>query len=637
LHWRCLKYKSQLRYTSNQSRIKKILTKEVKFRLTREICHHFPITKNNSVILDGDNRFILKEALNMSKLNSIIKWTQFFLLSILFIISTSCNLNANDKQLDFTSSNLPIIVINTHGQEIPYDDPRIVADMGIIYNGKGQRNNITDPFNNYDGKISIEIRGSSSAGWAKKSYGLETQNEDGSNRNVSLLGFPEENDWVLYAPYYDRSFLRNVLSFKLANDMGWYATRTKYCELVLNGEYQGIYVLMEKIKRDKNRVDIAKLNPDEISGDDLTGGYIIKIDKEPWRPGFDSKYEPFSGAWQKIRYQYHYPKAKNIVPQQEEYIRNFITEFEDVMNSDYYADAEIGYASYLNVESFVDHFILNELSKNVDAYRLSTYFYKDKDSKDGRLVAGPAWDFNFSFGNVGYYDAHLIFNWQLEFLTEDDNFRAEDRYQVPFWWKKLFNDLNFRTKIHDRWFELRNDKLDIGNLNQFIDSVADTLNEAQERNFQIWIGPGDPKLPEDGWFPPSFPIDDLETYADEIEYLKYWMTNRIYWMDQKISTFTDVSLKGSETLPADFDLKQNYPNPFNSYTLIEFYLPTSEFIELRIINERGETVKTIVKKFYTKGSHQIKFDSNNLVSGIYFYRLKNSSGEQMFKKMLLIK
>ncbi len=202
------------------------------------------------------------------------------MISLILLFICNLSLYAGNKLIDFTSSNLPIIIINTNGLSIPYDNPRIVAEMGIIYNGQGERNNISDSLNNYSGKISIEIRGASSSGWSKKSYGIETQNDDGSNNNVSLLGMPEENDWILYASYYDRSFLRNVLTFKLANDMGWYASRTRYCELVLNGEYQGIYVLMEKIKRDKNRVDISKLNPDEISGDDVTGGYIIKVDKE---------------------------------------------------------------------------------------------------------------------------------------------------------------------------------------------------------------------------------------------------------------------------------------------------------------------------------------------------------------------
>lgn len=314
--------------------------------------------------------------------------------------------------VNFTSSNLPIIVIDTHGQSIPYDDPRIVADMGVIDNGQGMRNQINDPFNNYEGKISIEIRGSSSAGWLKKSYGLETQNDDGSDRNFMLLGMPAENDWILYGPYYDRSLIRNVLTFHLVNQMGWYPTRTRFCELVLNGDYQGVYVLMEKIKRDRNRVNIARLDAYEVTGDDLTGGYIIKIDKEPWKPGFDSKYPPQPSSSRKIRYQFHYPRGEVIVSEQRDYNQGFIDAFETTMYNYNNSNPAQSYGLYLNVESFVDNFIINELSRNVDGYRLSTYFHKDKDSKGGKLVAGPVWDFNFSFGNVGYYQAENLEGWQ---------------------------------------------------------------------------------------------------------------------------------------------------------------------------------------------------------------------------------
>ena len=168
--------------------------------------------------------------------------------------------NNNLNVVSFTSSNLPIVVINTHGQQIP-DDYKIIADMGIIYNGEGVRNNLTDPFNNYNGKIGIEIRGSSSQMFPKKQYAVETKDANGNDLDVSLLGFPPEEDWILYAPYNDKSLIRDVLVYKLANDMGRYASRSKFCELVLNGEYMGIYVLFEKIKRDANRVNIKKMEP----------------------------------------------------------------------------------------------------------------------------------------------------------------------------------------------------------------------------------------------------------------------------------------------------------------------------------------------------------------------------------------
>ena len=292
------------------------------------------------------------------------------------------------EPITFNTSNLPIMVIDTYGNQIP-DEPRVNAFMGIIDNDSGV-NNLGDNYNGYNGQITIERRGNSSQWNDKTPYRFETVNEAGENNNVSLLGMPEENDWVLYAPWQDKSMIRNIITYRMSNDLGKYAPRTKFIELYLNDEYRGVYVLMEKIKRDANRVNISKLNPDEVTGDDLTGGYILKFD---WfftgdnLGGFESEIDGNI-------YNYHYPKPSDIVAEQENYIINYINDFETIMSSDQYADQFTGYPSVLNVDSFVDFILLQELAKNVDAYRLSTYIYKDKESVDNRLTAGPVWDFD---------------------------------------------------------------------------------------------------------------------------------------------------------------------------------------------------------------------------------------------------
>ena len=158
----------------------------------------------------------------------------------------------------FTDSNLPIVVLSTENNQPIVDDPRIVAHMGIIDNGTGVRNYLTDPFTNYDGRIEIEIRGSTSQQYPKKGYGFETQDSLGNKIQVAVLGMPPENDWILYGPYPDKTLIRNVLTFDLARKMGHYAADTRYCELVLNGDYRGVYIMMERIKRDVNRVNIKK-------------------------------------------------------------------------------------------------------------------------------------------------------------------------------------------------------------------------------------------------------------------------------------------------------------------------------------------------------------------------------------------
>ncbi|MEJ2054313.1 MAG: CotH kinase family protein, partial [Calditrichaceae bacterium] len=270
------------------------------------------------------------------------------------------------SQVNFESSNLPVIIINTNGQSIP-NSSKIMADMGIIFNGSGERNYVTDSLNNYNGKIGIELRGSSSLMFPKKQFAVETRDSTGENLNVSLLGLPAENDWVLYAPYSDKSLMRNVLLYELSNEIGQYASRSRFCELILNGNYRGVYVLLEKIKKDDNRVDISTLNPAEISGEDLTGGYIIKIDKRDGEEvdGWYSDFLPVPGQSYKIFYQYHYPRPDDIVPEQQTYIKNYFDNLENILHGRNYDDPETGYASLIDVSSFVDFFLLNEISKNV--------------------------------------------------------------------------------------------------------------------------------------------------------------------------------------------------------------------------------------------------------------------------------
>ncbi len=553
---------------------------------------------------------------------------------ILFIFLISQSVFGWQTSGDFTSSNLPIVIINTNDQDIPYDDPRIIAEMQIIYQENGERNLVSDSANNYSGNISLEIRGESSATWDIKSYGFETQNEDGSNRNVSLLGLPEDNDWVLHAPYFDRSLLRNVLSYHLSREMGWYASRTVYCEVILNDEYQGIYVLMEKIKKDKNRVDIATLSPEEISGDDVTGGYILRVDKEGWSSGIDSSFPTTEHSNVIIRYQYYYPKADEITPEQEEYIGGFIQDFEELMHDGDYTDPINGYSKYLNVDSFVDYLILNELSRNVDGYRLSSYLTKQKDSDGGKLIAGPAWDYNFSYGNAGYYEAERTEGWQLLYFNDDQNFLRNDNFQVPFWWKILFNDGDFTKRLNQRWFQLRQGILSSDSLNNTIDGFADITTEARTRNFEVRPAPGSNNL-GGGWFPYDPRNNQIQSYEDELTLTKNWIVERANWIDSNIGLLT-ANANEDKSKVQGFKLMQNYPNPFNPTTQIAFEIPTASHVALSIYNVQGQAILELVNRTLNSGRHQVDVNASQLSSGVYFYRLTVEDFQQT-RKMMLIK
>ena len=518
--------------------------------------------------------------------------------------------------------NLPIILIDTYGVEIP-DEPRIPASMGIINNESGI-NYIDDPFNDFDGSITIERRGNSSQWQGKTPYRFETVDDEGENSNVELLGMPAENDWVLYAPWQDKTMIRNVLTYQLSNEMGRYASRSRHVELYLNDEYRGIYVLMEKIKRDGNRVDISKLNPDEITGDDVTGGYILKFD---WFYTGDN-IGGFESEFDNMIYNYHYPKPSDIVPEQEAYIEEYINGFETIMMGTDYTNDSTGYPSMMNVESFVDFILLQELAKNVDAYRLSTYIYKDKESIDNRLTAGPVWDFNHGFGNCDYGETWEVDNWLLEYNPEGGD-------QMAFWWELLWEDLAFQHKAAVRYTELRQTIFSEEHIYSIIDSIADYLGPAVDRNFARW-----PLLGNYIW--PNYYVFD--TYEEEIDYLKSWTAQRLAWMDSDILLSLDPS-----PIAVGFRLNGPFPNPFNPSTVISYELPYDLNIEINIFNLLGRKVRSLLNETRPAGQGSTiwdgKTENGHLASGgVYFISVQvrgPSNGSNIFyqetKKVLLLK
>jgi len=297
----------------------------------------------------------------------------------------------------FNDSNLPIVMINTNGNPIQ-DEPAINATMGIIDNGSAT-NHTSDIPNNYNGNISIEFRGSYSQTLPQKPYKIETHDVADQELNVSLLDMPEEHDWCLIANYNDKVFVRNTLAYKIFSDMGHYAPRSRFCEVVVNGSYQGVYMLMENIKRDRNRVDIAKLETTENSGINHTGGYIIKNDYWDSGNSWLLNYHPIDHSNLNVHLVYDYPKPENITTAQKTYLQTFINDYETVLYSSNYADVVNGYSKFIDVDSFIDYLIVNELARNNDGFKKSSYFYKDKDSETAvsKLHAGPVWDFDWAW------------------------------------------------------------------------------------------------------------------------------------------------------------------------------------------------------------------------------------------------
>lgn len=454
-----------------------------------------------------------------------ILFSSIFLFTLNYACSGDDNVIAPPKEQEESQQinpedKLPLFTITT--SEDIVDEPKIDAQMII---------SIADEVS-YSGSIGIEIRGSSSQMFPKKSYGMETWDENGEDLSVELLGFPEEEDWVLYAPYSDRSMMRNKLIYDLSNDIGQYASRTKFVELVVNDENLGVYVFMEKLKRDSNRIDINKLKDDENSGEDVTGGYILKIDKLSLGDfgiqgvynelnSFVSAYDPPNvNMGQEINFLYEYPKADKITVAQKAYISNYVAEFEDALASVNFADATIGYAAYIDVPSFIDFFLLNEVSNNVDGYRLSTYVTKEKNEK---LKMGPIWDFNIAFGNANYCDNERTDIWAYKF-----NERCpEDFWQIPFWWNRLMQDPAFVLQVKERWGVLRSGAFANASVLAKIQGYRNTLDKAGaiDSNFSTW-----PIFGEYIW-PNPFVADN---YDEEMEYLTKWVDDRLNWLDGSI-------------------------------------------------------------------------------------------------------
>lgn len=429
-----------------------------------------------------------------------------------------------------TSTNLPIILINTQGQTIN-DEPGIIGDLKIINNPSGI-NAPTDTPTDYDGKAKVEYHGCSSQNFPKKSLGIELRSTTAvtTSINAPLLGFPAESDWILIASYTDKTFIRDELAFYMSNQAGRYASRTKPVEVIIDNEYQGIYVFEEKIKRDANRVNINKLDPTDLGNNSITGGYIVKIDKtcgsfdpaHQWQSAYSSP-----GGNRPHYWLTHYPNDENLVSQKFSYIKNYINTFEATMASSTCCQAETGYSKYMVDDTFIDHFLLEEVTSNADAYRFSAYISKERDSKGGKLSAGPIWDMNLAFGFLltpfpTYTQSYE--GWR--YLAPGD-----PSFPVPFWWGKLLSCCAYNHKVVSRYKQLRQTIWQTANLLAYIDTQYTLMNQgAYARNFQKW-----PVIGVSLWN--DEPSYNGATLTDEIDFLKTWLTNRLDWMDSHIDSF----------------------------------------------------------------------------------------------------
>lgn len=389
--------------------------------------------------------------------------------------------------------------------------------------------------------VGLRIRGQSSSGMPKRSFGLETRDSlsPSVRMNMSLFGLPEENDFVLHAAYSDKSLMRNHLTYALSAATGGWAPRTRFIELwggQLGGDsatnYQGIYLLTEKIKVDSRRVAVTRLMPDEASEPEVSGGYLFKIDK--WG----------SSEWMvsdvsTVNLSVVTPDAEALSLAQKNWVVSWFQGLEAAMSAANANDPVHGWRAWVDGASFIDFLLVNEITRNIDGYRISTFMHKERG---GRLKAGPVWDFDIALGNADYYDGEnpdvypdspgterneTALGWmiclQLEPWWSD--------FQPAWWWRTLLRDPSFRAEARARWRALRKGPWSNGAIAAVIADAERRISPALVREFSRWD-----RLRSQDW-PNPWPIPwnakdpSAYEYADHLGYLKEWLTRRIAWMD----------------------------------------------------------------------------------------------------------
>jgi hypothetical protein len=435
------------------------------------------------------------------------------------------------------SSDLPLVVLhNFGGGTVPanYDQP---AYLAIFEPGAEGRSSLTNAAE-LATRVGFNIRGRSTAGMEKASYAVELWDESNEDKDRSVLGMPAESDWVLYAPnVFDHPLIHNPFVYELSNELGRYASRSRLVELWVNttggsisgpvpsGNYRGVYVLMEKIKRNADRVDLARLAPEHTQPPQVTGGYLLRVASD-----LDADERSFSAAELGIGYQY--PAGLEMVTAQRapqaNYLRDYFNAFYAALTGPDPGHPTTGYPAYVDVESWIDHHLLNVITLNVDALRLSAYFFKERDRK---IEMGPIWDFDRAMGTTGGGDTRAFNprNWRGQSWDQGtDFFNMNPEIFWNPWYGRLFQQIDFWQQYVDRYQDLREGFFANGHLFGLVDRLAAQLREAQPREASRWwdTRPRNGTVSANG-YTHNFP----GTYQGEIDFLKRWLGDRLDFMD----------------------------------------------------------------------------------------------------------
>ena len=356
-----------------------------------------------------------------------------------------------------------------------------------------------------------------------------------------------DSDWVMYAPNeYDLALIHNPLAYQLSREIGRQAPRTRFVEVLLkrdrgqsspinlpnfsaSGDYHGIYVFMEKIKIGRNRVNIDRLHEGDAKAPAVTGGYLWKID----RP--DSSEVGFVGAGRTIRYVDPDERAMRSPAReaQREYLKDYFRDFGLALKGADFRDPERGYRRYIDMDSWIDHHILNVVLFNVDALHLSAYFHKPRN---GRLTMGPLWDMDRAMGSTDARDfnptkfGRISSSWSADFFKDA-------------WWKRLFADPDFWQAWIDRYQELREGPLRREHIMEVVEGMFDELREAEPRERTRWRRyPRSGVQSTNGY---TFDFGQRE-YDSELRFKRQWFSDRLSFIDTNLLSRPVFSHAGGE-------------------------------------------------------------------------------------------
>lgn len=357
------------------------------------------------------------------------------------------------------STTLPVVYMNTRGQQVLKENA-IWGNIALL-DGNGEEQSVFSLPNSIY-RATIKYRGASSySKFDKKQYRIKFyKNEKDSAKEVSLAGMGANSEWVLNGPYLDKTLIRNKLVYDLARELNGWAPDTRFVELFVDGEYQGVYLAVEPVTNGESRLRLAEFGL--LSGETA---YIVNRDR------IDTGSEEID-TWGKTNgYTYNalyirYPSKNKITEKQKEYIQKDISEFEQALYGKNFSDKRIGYQAYIDMDNWVDYFIINEFAMNYDAGNLSTYLYKELDGKLQLAV----WDFNNGFDN---------YQW---FRTETDILHTVENS----WFERLWQDEAFRERVCERYVQLRKTTLSDEHIAEKIASYQEELGEAVDRNFKVW-------------------------------------------------------------------------------------------------------------------------------------------------------